>query len=144
VARALFEHVEEPVEVLAVEDEAGALRDRNEMRPPLDVERASLDADVVDGFEVGQAAFHGCPPVRARAAVRIADEAGVILRSFGLFSATGVLVRWPAHLIRGDSERSAADSPWRMAHELQGATDSTTAPRISSCSPREATADAQW
>ena len=55
----LLELVEKLVEILAVEDEAGALCDRNEMGSPLHIESSPLDADVDDGFQVGQAALHG-------------------------------------------------------------------------------------
>lgn len=54
-----LEFVEHAVKVEPVEDEAAPLAHRRQLRAPHIVEGAALDADVLDGLGMGQAAFHG-------------------------------------------------------------------------------------
>ena len=89
----VLELVEELVEILTVEDETGPLCNRHEVGTPLLIERASLDADVVDRFEVREAAFHGLglswPHMHA---MPIADS-GKVIRDPWFISALDVLGR---------------------------------------------------
>lgn len=57
-----LEAVEEGVEVQTVEDQAGTLAHGHQLRPPAGLEDAPLDADVGQGFGVGQAALHAAAP----------------------------------------------------------------------------------
>ncbi|XVJ69853.1 MAG: hypothetical protein HEQ39_09515 [Rhizobacter sp.] len=52
-----FELIEQPVEVLPVEDQARALRHGHQLRSPHLVKRSALYADVGHGFLVGEAAL---------------------------------------------------------------------------------------
>ena len=54
-----FELLEKAVEIFSIEDQTGALRHGDQMRPPTRIEGPALDTDVVDGFEISEAAFHG-------------------------------------------------------------------------------------
>lgn len=53
-----LEVVENPVEVVLVEDEAHALLDAHQAGEPQGLPGAALDADVGHGFLLGEAAFH--------------------------------------------------------------------------------------
>jgi len=55
----LFEAIEQTVDVHPVENHAGTLAHGHELRAPHFIESTALDADVIHGFLVGQAAFDG-------------------------------------------------------------------------------------
>jgi len=62
----VLELVKQLVEVLAIEDQTGALRDRYKVRAPLLIESTSLDANVVHRFQIGEAALHEVTPWKRR------------------------------------------------------------------------------
>jgi hypothetical protein len=53
-----LELVKQAIEFHAVKDDACALVDSNQVWSPSEVERSTLDTDVLHGFDIGQAAFH--------------------------------------------------------------------------------------
>jgi hypothetical protein len=67
-ARLVF--IEQPIEIRAIEDQARALAHRDQVRPPLGVERTALDAHVGHGFGEGESALHGRAPATSWASLR--------------------------------------------------------------------------